>query len=409
MGNVRLAAAIAIRYLIAGKSHSAVSAIARVSVAGVAVATAAIVCVLSVFNGFREVLSDRLDTLCPDVIVEPAKGKTFANADSLAARIAAVQGVEIAMPSVTDQALLLAGSSEMPVTLKGVNPALYRQITGIDSIMLYDGRTPEPDSKEVAAAIGTAAQLGLYGTDVPMLLFAPRRTGRVNLANPAASFLTDSVTLSGVYRADQSEYDANTVVCDISIARDLFQYDTEASAIEVKAAPGTSTPDLARRIGETLGEGCSVKDRMQQQELNFRMVEIEKWITFLLLFFILVIASFNIISTMSMLVIEKRDSIRTFRAIGMSRRRIAAVFRWESMFVTLSGGVSGLILGVTLCMLQQHFGLIKLAGDPEAMIVSAYPVALEWTDVAISALPVILIGACTALIAGHEASRIARG
>ena len=245
MASWRIAPAMAWRYLRARKSHSAVTAIARVSVAGVAVATAAIVCVLSVFNGFREVLAGRLDLMSPDVMVSPASGKTFADGDSLAA---------------------------------------YRRITSLDSIMLDGGKAPLPGSREAAAAVGTASQLALYEQGTPILLFAPRREGRVNLANPAASFISDSVALSGVYRADRSEVDANTMVCDIEVARMLFQYDAEATEVLVKAAPDVAPETLAGRIRDRLGKGYVVKDRLQQQAMDFRMIEIEKWVTFLLLF-----------------------------------------------------------------------------------------------------------------------------
>lgn len=404
MASWRIAPAMARRYLRARKSHSAVTAIARVSVAGVAVATAAIVCVLSVFNGFREVLAGRLDLMSPDVMVSPASGKTFADGDSLAAAIRAVDGVAIAMPMVADNALALAGSSEMPVRLLGVDPAAYRRITSLDSIMLDGGKAPLAGSREAAAAVGTASQLALYEQGTPILLFAPRREGRVNLANPAASFISDSVALSGVYRADRSEVDANTMVCDIEVARMLFQYDAEATEVLVKAAPGVAPEALAGRIRDRLGKGYVVKDRLQQQAMDFRMIEIEKWVTFLLLFFILVIASFNIVSTLAMLVVEKQKSMLTMRAVGMPYSLIGRVFWWESVFVTVAGGIAGLALGVILSLLQEHFGLIKLAGDPSAMIVSAYPVALQWGDVALAFAPVALIG----LAAAWVASRFAR-
>ena len=392
------------RYLRARKSHSAVTAIARVSVAGVAVATAAIVCVLSVFNGFREVLAGRLDRMSPDVMVSPASGKTFADGDSLAAAVSTVDGVAIAMPMVADNALALAGSSEMPVRLLGVDPAAYRRITSLDSIMLDGGKAPLAGSREAAAAVGTASQLALYEQGTPILLFAPRREGRVNLANPAASFISDSVALSGVYRADRSEVDANTMVCDIEVARMLFQYDAEATEVLVKAAPGLAPEALAGRIRDRLGKGYVVKDRLQQQAMDFRMIEIEKWVTFLLLFFILVIASFNIVSTLAMLVVEKQKSMLVMRAVGMPYSLIGRVFWWESVFVTVAGGIAGLALGVILSLLQEHFGLIRLAGDPSAMIVSAYPVALQWGDVALAFAPVALIG----LAAAWVASRFAR-
>lgn len=394
-----LPARLALRYLRAPKSHSAVSAISVISVAGVAVATAAVVCVLSVFNGFRSLLSEKLDILAPDVLVTPAQGKTFADADSLASLVAAAHGVQTVMPSVTDNALAIVGTREMPVTLRGIQPDVYPEITAIDSIMLGGIQTASLNPHLVAASVGVAHQLGIRTPGETMLIFAPRREGRVNLANPVSSFITDSVAVADVFQAMQSEYDEKTVICDISTARALFQYDNEATALEVKTSPGADPVEVAASIAALLGPSAVVKDRFRQQEINFRMVSIEKWVTFLLLIFILAIASFNIISTLCMLIIEKQQSMETLAALGMSRKRIGNTFWWESVFVSLAGGLSGLLLGLLLCLLQQHFGLIKLGGDPDSLVITAYPVKVEWPDLAVAAAPVLLIGLLSAAIA----------
>lgn len=404
-----LPARIAWRYLRAPKSHSAVSAISIVSVVGVAVATAAIICVLSVFNGFRGLLNDKLDTLAPDVLITPAKGKTFANADSIADIVADMPSVEEVMPAVVDNALAISESREMPVTLRGVDPEAYARITSVDSIIFEGAKMKDLTPADAVVSVGTGQQLAIYATGRTLLLFAPRREGRVNLANPMSSFLTDSVSVAGIFQAMQSDYDNNTVICDITTARNLFQYTTEATQLEVKATPGTDLPALASDIELSLGPNALAKDRARQQQTNFRMVEIEKWVTFLLLIFILLIASFNIISTLCMLIIEKQHSMATLSALGMSRKSIGATFWWESMYVSMSGGIAGIITGLALCLIQEHFGLIKLGGDPEAMIITAYPVAVEWGDVLIALAPVTIIGLAAASIASAFArSRIER-
>lgn len=404
-----LPARIAWRYLRAPKSHSAVSAISIVSVVGVAVATAAIICVLSVFNGFRGLLNDKLDTLAPDVLITPAKGKTFANADSIAGIVADMPSVEEVMPAVVDNALAISESREMPVTLRGVDPEAYARITSVDSIIFEGAKMKDLTPADAVVSVGTGQQLAIYATGRTLLLFAPRREGRVNLANPMSSFLTDSVSVAGIFQAMQSDYDNNTVICDITTARNLFQYTTEATQLEVKATPGTDLPALASDIELSLGPNALAKDRARQQQTNFRMVEIEKWVTFLLLIFILLIASFNIISTLCMLIIEKQHSMATLSALGMSRKSIGATFWWESMYVSMSGGIAGIITGLALCLIQEHFGLIKLGGDPDAMIITAYPVAVEWSDVLIALAPVTIIGLAAASIASAFArSRIER-
>lgn len=402
-----LPARIAWRYLRAPKSHSAVSAISIISVVGVAIATAAIVCVLSVFNGFRGLLSDTLDLLAPDVLVTPATGKTFADADSLLNIINKIDGVGTAMPTVTDNALAIYNAKEMPITLRGVVPEIYSEITEIDSLFVNGEGIAGYSPDDAAVSVGVAQQLGTGAGTEGLFLFAPRREGRVNLSNPMASFLTDSVSVRGIFQSLQSEYDENTVICDISTARELFQYTTEATAIEINTDPDADISGVASEISEALGEKAVVKDRFQQQETHFRMVNIEKWMTFLLLIFILMIASFNIISTLCMLIIEKQSSMATMSALGMSRRQIGKTFWWESIYVSLAGGVGGIIIGVALCLIQEKFGLIKLGGDPDILVVHAYPVIVEWSDLLVALIPVAAIGIITAWIsAAFARSRI---
>ncbi len=402
-----LPARIAWRYLRAPKSHSAVSAISIISVVGVAIATAAIVCVLSVFNGFRGLLSDTLDLLAPDVLVTPATGKTFADADSLLNIINKIDGVGTAMPTVTDNALAIYNAKEMPITLRGVVPEIYSEITEIDSLFVNGEGIADYSPDDAAVSVGVAQQLGTGAGSEGLFLFAPRREGRVNLSNPMASFLTDSVSVRGIFQSLQSEYDENTVICDISTARELFQYTTEATAIEINTDPDADISGVASEIHKALGEKAVVKDRFQQQETHFRMVNIEKWMTFLLLIFILMIASFNIISTLCMLIIEKQSSMATMSALGMNRRQIGKTFWWESIYVSLAGGIGGIIIGVALCLIQEKFGLIKLGGDPDILVVHAYPVIVEWSDLLVALIPVAAIGIITAWIsAAFARSRV---
>ena len=252
-------------------------------------------------------------------------------------------------------------------------------------------------------SIGSASQLGAHTLGESLLIFAPRREGRVNMANPANSFLRDSVTFSGYFQSQHSQFDQDLIIVPIEVARDLFQYDSEASAVELRLKPGADITATAEKVRLAAGPGAIVKDRLQQQEINFRMIKIEKWVTFLLLFFILLIASFNLISTLSMLVLEKQKSLRTLRNLGATPSATAAIFRWESLLVALLGGISGLILGIGLCLMQQHFGLIRLNGDPSAMIIDTYPVKVVMTDLVAAIVPVVVIGLFTGWIAGRFA------
>lgn len=398
---VGLPALMAWRYLRSRKSRSAVGAIAVVAVCGVAAATAAIICVLSVFNGFRSVLTGNLCRFSPDVEITPASGKVFDDTDTLLGLTAATDGVDEAWPVLTDNALAINQGREMPITLKGVDPDVWRRHTAIDSAMLADGRlfSSGTDTPGCILSVGAASQLAFYEPGESVLLFAPRRNARYNAANPAAAFMTDSVCVTGVFQSRRQEMDENTVICDLATARRLFVYESQASSIEVAARPGVRSDILAERLRKTLGDKVRVKDRLEQQQINFRMINIEKWMSFLLLAFILVIASFNIVSTMSMIVVEKQGQMMTLRALGLSRRRIGAIFGWESIYVTAIGGSAGLILGTTLCLLQKQYGLIRFSGDASQMIMSCYPVRLQMTDIVITAAIVTAVGCVTAMIA----------
>lgn len=408
---MRLEASIAWRYLCKKKSHGAVSVIAIVSVVGVAVATAALVCVLSVFNGFRMLLVDRSDLILPDIEVTAVNGKLISEADSLTALIKDVKGVEVASPILADQALAIFSQKEMPVMLRGVEPQAFRHYTHIDSLIVSGITLPsnamEYEPPAGLISVGVASRLQAFNPGECLFLFAPKREGRINLANPAASFFTDSITTVGIFESLQNEYDAATIYVDIEMARELLQYGSDATSIVVKGNADVDLSSLSDAIAGVVGKHFVVRDRLHQQELNFRMVQIEKWVTGLLLLFILVIASFNIISTMTMFVLEKRRQMRTLRSIGMAGASIGEIFGWESLYITFIGALSGIVSGIGLCLLQEHFGLIKMQGNAENMLLQAYPVKLIWSDLWMVTIPVVLIGLLTAWIASAFArSRI---
>lgn len=410
--NKGLSAAIAWRYLRSKKSMSAVAAISIISLCGMAVATAAIVCVLSVFNGFKELTSARLSNLTADVSITPAKGKTFSDGDSIRNIIKGIPGVEDATAVVSDNALAIANNRETPVKLLGVTPDEYRKITSVDSTLIEGSRyhisfaETEEEESGVVIAIGVAMNTNALMGD-ELTLFVPRRYGRLNSANPLASLNIQSAINNGIFSTQHSEYDANTVICDIEFARTLFDYDTEATSIEVAAKPNVDPANLALQIEKTLGKGVVAKDRLRQQEMYFRMASIEKWVSFLLLIFILIIASFNIISSMSMLIIEKQNSMSTMHTLGMTKRRIGSIFFWQSMYVCLIGGIVGIGIGALLCIIQQNYGIIRLTADPSALATSVYPVALKLTDIAATAVIILVISISTgALSAAFARSRI---
>ena len=390
---------IALRYLRSKKSHSAVNIISIVSVCGVIVATAAIVCVLSVFNGFSKLIHSKLSMLDADIAITATLGKTIADADSVAAVARGVAGVEMALPVVEDKALAMFFNYQMPVTLKGV-PNGYDSLTNIRGTII-DGKYLLDDgiSQYSVIAIGPALSLNVRPDYLKMVsLYTPRRRGNINLANPATALRSDSVFVSGVFQIEQNKYDRNTMFVSIEMARRLFDYTTQATAVELRLAPGANEPAVMAALTDALGEQYVVKNRLMQQAEAFRMVNIEKWVTFLLLGFILVIATFNVIGALSLLIIEKTDSIDTFRNLGASNKLISRIFVMEGWVISFTGTVLGIALGLLLCLLQEHFGLIEMQGNAATLIITAYPVAVQWTDVLVVLALSVAVGALTSLV-----------
>lgn len=381
--------------------------ISVIAMAGVAVATMAIVVVLSVFNGFSELSRKHLSLIDPDLKVVPAQGKVF-EADSLCQAIAAMPGVEVAMPSLQERALAVSGNRQMPVVVRGVVPELYGSVVPFDCTVIDGVFNPDylTDAPAAVLSVGTAMQLAVRpGLEQGTTLYVPHRRGRINPANPAAAYRSASVTVSGVFAVDQPEYDADYIVTDISLLRHLLDYGSgEASAIEVRTAPGADAEAVAATIAALAGDGYEVLTRQRQQADTFKMISVEKWVTFLMLVFILLVACFNIVTTLSLMVIEKRSDMATLRALGATHGTVTGIFVWEGTLITCAGGVAGIALGVLLSWLQQTFGLIKLSADPSALSIDVYPVHIEGTDVAIIALTVL----ATSVLLGQVARLFTR-
>ena len=390
---------IAWRYLVSKKGHQAVNIISIVAVCGVVVATAALICVLSVFNGFKGLIMGRLALLDPEVAITATLGKTIHDADSVINAVGTLPGVERAVPVVIDQALAMYAQYQMPVRLKGV-PDDYNRMNGMDSVIV-DGEWKLRDqvSKYAVAGAGPAVRLCVRPEFLGMVrLYAPQRQGRVNIANPMGAFRQDSLFVSGVFQLQQNSYDADLIYVPLDMARELFDYETEATQIELKLMPGANEQQVMQLISHVLGKGYQVKNRLMQQSEAYRLVNIEKWMAFLLLAFILVIATFNVISTLSLLIIEKSDSISTLRALGANDRQISRIFVLQGWLITLMGAITGVVIGLVLCLCQQQFGWLRLSGDPANMIVSAYPVEVQWTDVLVTLGLVAAVGLLTSMV-----------
>lgn len=390
---------IACRYLVSKKGHQAVNIISIVAVGGVVVATAALICVLSVFNGFRGLIMGKLAMLDPQIAITATLGKTINDADSVIEVVSALPGVERAVPVIEDQALAIYAQLQMPVRLKGV-PDDYNTMNLMDSVIV-DGQWKLRDqvSRYAVAGAGPAVRLMVRPDFLGMVrLYAPQRQGRVNIANPMGAFRQDSLFVSGIFQLQQNSYDADLIYVPLEMARELFDYETEATQVEVKLAPGANEQEAMSAISHALGNGYQVKNRLMQQREAYRLVNIEKWMAFLLLAFILVIATFNVISTLSLLIIEKDDSIATLRALGANDRQISRIFVLQGWLITLVGAMTGVVIGLLLCLGQQRYGWLRLSGDPANMIINAYPVEVQWTDVLITFALVAAVGLLTSMV-----------
>lgn len=394
-----LAWKVALRYLFSKKSHGVVNIISVISVVGVAVATMAITIVMSIFNGFTRLAASQLSMLDPQVKVVPDSGKVITDPDSLIGVLQDLPFVASAVPVVEERGLVISESMQMPVMMKGV-PEAYNTLCGIDSVMV-DGQYLDDISDIATAQIGSgvAMKTGIRASfNNAISLYVPRRVGRINPANPAASFMSADLRVTGVFQTGQSEYDFNYIFLNIDHVRDLLQYTTEATSVELVIRPGTDEAAALKQLRSLLGPRFKVLNRLQQQEEAFRMIEIEKWVTFLMLAFILMIASFNIISTLSLLVIEKRDNMQTMRALGAPLRLVRRIFIIQGWLISVAGGAIGIAVGTLLSLAQQHFGFIKLSGDPDHLSVAAYPVQVEWQDLVIVFTLVVLIGFLTSQV-----------
>lgn len=389
------------RYLVSHKSHSAVNLISIVAICGITITTMATVCVLSVFNGFAGLINSRLARIDPDLAITATAGKVIAGADSLATALSSRDGVEMALPTLTDNALAVFENRQMPIRLKGV-PDGYDTLTVIRSLVKDDGDyILHFDSLQFALlSVGSAIELQAHPGYSQLYLYAPQRQGRINIASPLEALQTDSAAIAGVFQVDNQAYDENTVLVSLPLARQLFDYTDEATAIEIKVVPGYDADHLMRELQAELGSGYRVANRLMQEESAYRMVNVEKWITFLLLAFILVIAAFNVVSTIAVMIVEKQRDITTMRTFGTPQSFITSIFKSQTWLINITGGIAGIILGAGLCLAQQYFGLLRFNADSDMVIVESYPVELQWLDLlTIAGLVAVVSLAASAIVA----------
>jgi len=378
---VNLSLHIARRYLFAKKSHNAINIISIISVCGIAVATLAMVCALSIFNGFTQLAADSFSLLDPDLKIIPAQGKVFDPNASDIQEVKKLEEIETASESIEENALARYNDRQEPVLIKGVDDN-FPEMVDLDRLLLtgqLELRSGDVDFS--AAGIGLAGKLGIrIDNIVPLEIFAPKRDVLVNMANPSASFTQVYTYPESIFALHQSKYDDQLVIVSMDLARYLFRYDSEISALNIRLKDGASAASVKKKIQDTLGSSYLVQDRFEQQSDAFQMVSIEKWVTYLILVFILTIAAFNLVGSLSMLIIDKRADINILRNMGADNNLISRIFLFEGWLISFTGVIIGLVAGVTICLMQMHFGLLKLGQSPGAFIIDAYPVKIIPSD-----------------------------
>ncbi len=381
--------------------------------AGVAVAAAAMIVVLSVFNGFSQLVEKKTSNFNPPLMIKMANSTVIANADSLASVIQEIPSISVASPIIEEQAFALSETGQMPVNIRAMEPtaldASQLKHIIIDGDLVYD---------QAIVSVGVALNLNVRPIPLDALptsanysgliqIFEPNRMGRVNPANPTTAFRGDSLRVAGVYQVEQEEQDRDMLVIPLSVARDLLDYTTEATAIAVYPT-ATYSDDLQlieQQLASSLPHDMVILDRMKQEADAYRMIAIEKWITFLLLLFILAISSFNIISTLSLMIVEKEKNMGVLAAMGAPPSFAKRIFANQGWLITIVGGAIGLIIGSLLTLGQQHFGWIKLSSsNPAMMSINYYPVSLQVTDLIAVSIAIIL----TALIISAVGAWLAR-
>ncbi len=386
---------IARRYLFAKKSHHAINIISGISVLGVAVATMAMVVTLSVFNGFQDLVADLFTAFDPELKVTPVDGQTVSAKDTALLRLSKNDMVEVYTPVLEGQALVLQEGRQQVVAIKGVADNITKQ-THIEDILYGDGSfCLHADVLEYGVlGIQLAQQLGLPAFfENPLQVYAPKRGERVNIGNPLSSFNHDELQSPGVvFMVRQAKYDAHYILTSLQFAQRIFDRQGRVSSVELKLKDGINTEKAKEALQAGLGKRFKVEDRYEQQNEVFRIMRIEKFISYIFLSFILLVACFNIIGSLSMLMIDKRQDIQTLRSLGATDSQICTIFRLEGHIISLAGALLGLVLGAVLCLVQQEYGIVTMGDSDGNFIIEAYPVSVYLTDILLVLATVLAVG-----------------
>ena len=386
---------IARRYLFSKKSTHVINVISGISVIGVAVATMALVVTLSVFNGFHDLVATFFTSFDPQLKVMPAEGKTVAADDPILTQIRQLPEIEVATECVEDQALAVYHGRQAMVVIKGVEDN-FSQLTHINEILVGDGEFSlhAADLDYGIPGIRLAELLGTgYTYREPMKIYAPRREGQFDMTNPENAFEEDELYSPGVlFNVKQAKYDKDYILTSIGFARRIFDQQGMLSSLELRLKPGSRFNAVKDKVCELCGTKFVVKDRFEQQDDTFKIMKIEKLIAYIFLTFILMVACFNIIGSLSMLIIDKKDDVVTLRNLGASDKQIVRIFLFEGRIISAIGAVIGIVIGLLLCWAQQQFGLVALGSTSGSFIINAYPVSVHPEDIILIFITVLVVG-----------------
>ena len=386
---------IARRYLFSKKSTHAINIISTISAVGVAVATMALVVTLSVFNGFHDLVASFFTTFDPQLKVVPVSGKTVAADDPTLKTICSLKQVEVATEIVEDMALATYNGRQAMVKIKGVEDN-FDSLTHIREILEGDGEycLHVADMHYGIVGIRLAERFGMgYTFQNELKIYAPKREGQLNLANPQDGFVEGNLYSPGVlFCVKQGKYDKNYILTSIAFARNLFAQQGMVSAVELRLKPGSDFDGVKAEMNK-IGEGkFRVLDRYEQQEDTFKIMKIEKLIAYIFLTFILVVACFNLIGSISMLIIDKRNDVVTLRNLGANDSQIVRIFLFEGRMISTLGALAGIAVGLLLCWIQQQWGLVGLGRSSGSFIIDSYPVSVHPEDVIVIFITVLAVG-----------------
>ena len=403
---MRLPLFIANRYLLAKKSHNLINIITWISILGISVGSFALIVVLSAFNGLEKVISSMNNRLTPDLQIAAVKGKTIDLTTFPLGQLKEIQGVEYVIPTITEDALFRANDKQHIGQVKGVGLE-YEQIERFNEIVFGDGDLVLSDEDEhnfAVPGVGVAWYLGInaYNPYAMVRIYVPKR-GNASLMNLENSFNSDVITVRSVFSTEQ-EQDEKQMLVPFNVLSELLEYEDKATNVEVFVAPTADVNKVKKSVATVIGEGYTVKNQQEQQETLYKIMRSEKWAVYVILTFILILATFNVVGSLSMLMIDKRKDTEILRSMGADNRLIQRIFMNEGLLISVAGGLIGLLLGIMVVLLQQQFGFVKF-GTGGNYVVDAYPVLLKLKDVLLIFATILVVGCTSAFLTVRHAMR----